>query len=97
MPIVCAIAVPHPPIILPEIGKGEEAALHKTHAAYQAAAQLVASNRPETVVVISPHADFYQSRFQISPGEGAWGDFANKINYRRNYGQSDGILNGKEA
>ena len=35
MAIVAAMAVPHPPIILPEIGRGEEKKITKTAAAYR--------------------------------------------------------------
>ena len=35
MAIVAAMAVPHPPIILPEIGRGEDKRIAKTAAAYR--------------------------------------------------------------
>ena len=35
MSILAAMAVPHPPIILPEIGHGEEQKIQATTAAYQ--------------------------------------------------------------
>lgn len=76
MPITAAVAVPHPPIILPEIGKGEEVKIRATTEAYRQAMREIAAARPETVVLFSPHADAYVDGFQISPGEEAWGDFA---------------------
>ena len=35
MAVVAAMAVPHPPIILPEIGRGEEKKIARTTAAYR--------------------------------------------------------------
>ena len=74
MPILGAIMVPHPPIILPEVGNGEEKKIEKTTEAYEKAAALVAELEPETIIVISPHSIMYSDYFHISPGNGARGD-----------------------
>lgn len=76
MPIAAAAAVPHPPLILPEIGKGEEAGVAKTIESYREAMRFVAGAAPETVVIISPHADIYADHFVVSQAEAAFGDFA---------------------
>lgn len=75
MPISGAVIVPHPPIILPEIGRGETEKISKTIQAYQQAAGFVAGLRPDTLVVTSPHTVMYADYFHISPGEHARGDF----------------------
>jgi AmmeMemoRadiSam system protein A/AmmeMemoRadiSam system protein B len=75
MGIVAAFMVPHPPLIVPEIGKGEERRIQKTIDAYGEAAQRIAKIRPETIVLISPHQVMYADYFHISPGRGAKGDF----------------------
>ena len=67
--------VPHPPLIVPEIGKGEERRIQKTIDAYGEAAQRIAKIRPETIVLISPHQVMYADYFHISPGTAASGDF----------------------
>ena len=74
MSIVGAIMVPHPPIILPEVGRGEEKKIAVTDAAYRKAAQFVAELEPETIVLLSPHSVMYADYFHISPGKGAKGD-----------------------
>ena len=74
MAIVGAIMVPHPPIILPEIGRGEEKKISVTDEAYRQAAALVAELKPETIVLISPHTVMYSDYFHISPGKTAKGD-----------------------
>ncbi len=75
MAILAAFAVPHPPIILPEIGKGEETKIQKTIDAYRQVMKEAAELRPDTVVISSPHAQGYADYFQIAPGKTAHGDF----------------------
>lgn len=73
--IMAAVMVPHPPIIVPEIGRGEEKKIQKTIDAYNEAARTIAKMQPETIVLISPHQVMYSDYFHISPGNGASGDF----------------------
>lgn len=73
--IECAVMVPHPPIAVPEIGRGEEKKIQKTLDSFEEAAKFVASFKPDTVVITSPHATAYADYFQISPGERAQGNF----------------------
>ena len=75
MPISAAVAVPHPPLIMPEVGKGEEKKIRATTDAYRKAMRFLASFQPETVIVLSPHATVYKDYFHISPGMRAHGDF----------------------
>ena len=76
MSIVAAFAVPHPPIILPEVGHGEEKKIGKTIQAYRLAMQRAAAFHPDTIVLSSPHATLYSDYFHISPGRQATGNFA---------------------
>ena len=75
MSILGAVMVPHPPIILPEIGRGEEKKIRATMDAYQKAMAFAASLKPETVIITSPHSVMYSDYFHISPGLDAEGDF----------------------
>ncbi|MBW7572308.1 AmmeMemoRadiSam system protein A [Caproiciproducens faecalis] len=75
MSIVGAFIMPHPPIILPEIGKGEEREIQRTTDACREVAGRIAALKPDTVVVTSPHSVLYADYFHISPGESAHGDF----------------------
>ena len=75
MGITSAIMVPHPPLIIPEIGRGKENEIEKTIHAYHEAARRLAEHKPETIVLISPHQILYSDYFHISPGNGAKGDF----------------------
>lgn len=76
MSVLAAVAVPHPPIIMPSVGKGEEKKLEKTTLAYREAMRHAASFTPDTVVLISPHAEMYADYFHISPDARAAGDLA---------------------
>jgi aromatic ring-opening dioxygenase LigB subunit len=71
-----AIMVPHPPLIIPQVGRGQEKAIQDTIHAYRKAAELIASGRPDTVIVITPHSVLYGDYFHISPGTSAKGSLA---------------------
>ncbi|MBQ3972364.1 MAG: AmmeMemoRadiSam system protein A [Selenomonadaceae bacterium] len=76
MSIVAAVVVPHPPLILPEVGHGEEKGIQRTIDAYRTVMERAAALKPDTVVVTSPHSIMYADYFHISPGRGAKGNFA---------------------
>ena len=75
-PIVGAFMVPHPPIILPEVGRGEEKKISATTAAYETVADKIAALRPDTIVISSPHTILYSDYFHISPGLHAHGNLS---------------------
>ena len=75
MGISAGFMVPHPPLIIPDVGRGEEKKIQKTIDAYQRAAEIIGCLRPETIVILSPHQTMYADYFHISPGQGARGDF----------------------
>ena len=67
--------VPHPPLIVPQVGRGQELKIQKTIDAYNEIAKRIAAQAPETIVVITPHSVMYGDYIHISPGIGASGDF----------------------
>lgn len=75
MGISAGFMVPHPPLIIPDVGGGEEKKIQKTIDAYQRAAETIGRLQPETIVLLSPHQTMYADYFHISPGQGARGDF----------------------
>ena len=75
MGITAAFMVPHPPMIIPEIGKGSEKQVSKTIEAYESVAAEIAKIKPETIIITSPHSIMYSDYFHISPGAGAEGNF----------------------
>ncbi len=76
MGIVGAFMVPHPPLIVPEVGHGREKGIADTIKAYEKVADMVAELKPDTIVVSTPHSVMYSDYFHISPGETAEGSFA---------------------
>lgn len=76
MAILSAYMVPHPPLIVPEIGKGQEQTIRHTTQTYQEATRRIGQERPDTIILFSPHQVMYTDYFHISPGKGAKGDFS---------------------
>jgi AmmeMemoRadiSam system protein A/AmmeMemoRadiSam system protein B len=76
MSVLAAFAVPHPPLIVPEVGQGEEKGIQKTIDAYEEVMREAAELRPDTIVLTSPHALMYADYFHISPGKEAAGSLA---------------------
>ena len=74
--ILAAAVVPHPPIILPEIGRGEEQKISATTQAYEEISRRVVELNPDTIIVTSPHTVLYADYFHISPNESATGSMA---------------------
>lgn len=54
-PIFGTAFMPHPPILIPAIGKGEEKSAHKTLKGIDRIAGIVNEREPETIVVLTPH------------------------------------------
>ncbi len=75
MSIIGAFIMPHPPLIIPQIGRGEEKIISKTVDACNLIARRIAELKPDTIVLTSPHSIMYQDYIHISPGQGAKGTF----------------------
>ena len=73
MGIIAGFMVPHPPLIVPAVGRGGEAVIVETTKAYEKVAECIAELEPETIIITSPHATMYSNYFHISPGRGAKG------------------------
>ena len=89
MSILAAVVLPHPPIILPEVGQGGEKKIEKTTQAYWEAVKRIAELKPDTVIVTSPHSVMYSDYFHLSPGVEAAGDMgafrAGKVKIKTEY------------
>ncbi len=75
MPILAGFMVPHPPLIIPAIGKGGEEQILETTKTYERVADEIAALQPDTLIITSPHAVMYADYFHISPGSKAEGSF----------------------
>lgn len=76
MPMLGAVIMPHPPLVLPEVGKGMEQQIAATGNAMREAAAAVARWQPDVLIVASPHTVLYRDYFHIAPGRGAYGTMA---------------------
>ncbi len=76
MAIPGAVIVPHPPLIIPTVGRGQEREVQATIKAYRRAAEQVSAWGPEVLIITSPHQVMYADYFHISPGRGASGDMS---------------------
>ena len=75
MPIIAGFMVPHPPMIVPAVGRGSEKEVEETAKAYERVADEIAKIEPDTIIISSPHTVMYTDYFHISPGKGAGGSF----------------------
>ncbi|MBP7223250.1 MAG: AmmeMemoRadiSam system protein B, partial [Sedimentibacter sp.] len=75
MAIVNSFIVPHPPLIIPEIGRGEERKIQKTIDAYHNIGKQISEIKPDTIIITTPHSIMYSDYIHISPGDGARGSF----------------------
>ena len=89
MPILAAFLVPHPPLIVPQVGRGGEKEIEETRRAYEQVGREIAALKPDTVIISSPHATMYADYFHISPGRRAQGSFASfrapEVRFREEY------------
>lgn len=74
MAIVGAFMVPHPPIIMNEVGHGEEKKIQRTIDSYTECAKKIAELAPDLIIVATPHTVMYSDYFSVSPGKVASGD-----------------------
>lgn len=73
--ILAAYLFPHPPIIIPEIGRGEERRVKKTIDGVKALSQDISVKKPDTIIVITPHGPIFSDAIAISVEEKLYGDF----------------------
>lgn len=65
MSLQAGYLVPHPPLIIPEVGKGMEREIDNTVMSYEKVGKQVKEISPDTLIIISPHAPAYADYFQV--------------------------------
>ena len=89
MSLVGAFMVPHPPMIMSEVGRGDEKSIQTTINSYTKVAKTIAELKPELIIITSPHAAMYSDYFAVSPGATAHGDMsmfnAPQVSFDENY------------
>lgn len=76
MSLIYSAFVPHPPIIVPEIGRGEEAQCSATLRSYREIARKIVEMRIEPVLLVSPHATLLRKGITLLKGDMLNGDFS---------------------
>lgn len=61
----CAL-MPHPPLMIPEVGKQELEHVKTTVETAAQAAELIKENNPQTVVIITPHGPVFEDAVTVS-------------------------------
>jgi AmmeMemoRadiSam system protein A len=69
--------MPHPPIIIPDVGKGEEKKIEKTSNACNKIGGEIAILKPDTIVLITPHGTMFSDSIAISDENTIAGDLSN--------------------
>ncbi|HCW54031.1 MAG TPA: AMMECR1 domain-containing protein [Clostridium sp.] len=73
--IIGSYLMPHPPIIIPDIGKGEEHKIDNTTTSCNTIGKEIAELKPETIIIITPHGTMFSDAVAISNEEKIHGDF----------------------
>ena len=76
MSIIGGVVVPHPPLIVPDVGGGKEKEITDTINSYKEVAKLIKEEKPDTIIMISPHTRSYYDYIVIEDGDGASGDLS---------------------
>ena len=91
MPLVFAAITPHPPVLIPEIGKENLKQITKTEEAMKKLEQDLYVAKPESILVISPHGKIFNDAFNInlsadySANFKEFGDFAVELKFKSDY------------
>lgn len=66
--------LPHPPIIIPEVGKGEEKKILKTSSCMHFIGKDISLKAPGTIILITPHGTMFQDAIALSYEDELSGD-----------------------
>jgi AmmeMemoRadiSam system protein B len=72
--IVFGCITPHPPLIVPDVGKGNEHAISTTIKSMEKLTDKMARQRPETILIISPHGKHQTNAMGILTAPSSSGD-----------------------
>jgi len=88
MSLVFASISPHPPIMIPTIGKENIDQVEKSIKSLKELNQKLLQIQPETIIVLSPHGEFFSDAFNINTNAEyaadfeQFGDFATKLTFK---------------
>lgn len=103
MSLIFSAIVPHPPLLIPSIGKDNLKLLYSTQAAYRNLAKKLKGHQPETIIVISPHGHIQTSAFTMNQSPNfiasfeEFGDLSTKQVYQGDIGLTHKIKENLET
>ena len=74
--LLSAYLAPHPPVLIHEIGQGQERQAGDTLAAMEEIGRDIEQRKPGTIIVITPHGPLFSDAHAIALEENLKGDFA---------------------
>lgn len=91
MPLVFAAITPHPPVLIPEIGKDNLKKISKTQQAMKELEREIYAAKPESILIISPHGQIFDDTFNINLSADytanfkEFGDFGVELKFKSDY------------
>jgi AmmeMemoRadiSam system protein B len=91
MPIVFTAITPHPPVLIPDIGKDHLEKVKKTEESMKRLEQDFYVSKAESIVIISPHGNVLEDAFTINLNADYkanfkdFGDFSLELSFRSDY------------
>jgi len=88
--LVFSAICPHPPLLIPEIGKENLKQVQKTQKAMKKLEEIFYARKVDSVVIISPHQDLIPDAFAINLAEKfevdfkEFGDFSTRLSFKSN-------------
>lgn len=73
--LLLSAIMPHPPIIIPEIGREETKKIYKTISAMDYLSKKIVNLSPDVIILVTPHSVFDSCNFNIYSGKKLDGDF----------------------
>lgn len=92
-------AMPHPPIVIPEVGRGEERKIKDTTDACYKIAEEIVSIEPDTIIIVTSHGPLFRDAISLSYENAIDGDLRNfaapqvKFNLNIDIALTDQIIN----
>lgn len=68
---------PHPPIVIPEVGKGEEKKIAATSESLHKVGQEIRDLEPDTIVIVTPHGTMFQDAVALAYEDSIEGSLRN--------------------
>ncbi|HCW04533.1 MAG TPA: AMMECR1 domain-containing protein [Clostridium sp.] len=69
--------LPHPPIVIPEVGKGEEEKIRDTSNSMDTIAKEIAGKCPDTIIIVSPHGPMFGDAIALTYQDELAGSLSN--------------------